>query len=640
MGIHEEAANGLRRMTSLAVMLIFGYAGTASAAGRAGYYSDPAVHGETVIFTSEGDLWSVDIRGGAAHRLTSNTGVESMATISPDGQTVAFDAHYEGPAEVYTMPVSGGIPQRRTWDGDAVPAAWNPDGRLLVRTTRYSTLPDPKLVLLDADGRQELLPLAAAAEAAYSADGRSLFFTRWRKQPSSTKRYRGGTAESLWRYDGAGEAVPLTADWTGTSHAPMVWNGRVYFLSDRDGIMNVWSMDPAGQDLRQESHQRVYDVRSASLSDGRIVYACGADLWLLELGSKQDKAIPIVLTSDFDQLRDHWVKAPLDYLTDVHVAPDGSGAVFTARGEVFTLPAQSGRIVKVAADPGVRFSSARYLPDGKGVVLLSTASGESEFWRYPANGVGASEQWTRDAKVLRWDGVVSPDGRWLAHRDKDQQLWLYDVLTKQNKRIGVSMHGDFDDLRWSPDSRWLSFTESADNDFEQIRILRVDSGEIRTLTSDRYNSMSPTWSPDGKWLYFLSDRALETSVRSPWGPRQPDPHFDRPVKIYALGLQADLRSPFLPPDELHPASAAENAASPEKIAKGKPAKTGEPRPEVRIDFEGLATRLTEVPAARGNYSPSPPTTSACAGCPPTTTRHRSRLCNVSTSPTRATRPRR
>jgi len=594
----------------------------AGPAGRAGYYSDPAVHGDNLIFTSEGDLWSVDIQGGAAHRLTSNTGEESLARISPDGQTVAFAAQYEGPTEVYTMPVTGGIPERRTWDGDAVPAAWTPDGRLLVRTARYSTLPDPKLVLQDADGRQEVLPLASAAEAAYSADGHSVFFTRWRKQPSSTKRYRGGLAENLWRFDGDGEAVPLTADWTGTSHDPMVWNGRVYFLSDRDGIMNLWSMDPAGHDLRQESRQHIFDVRAASLSDGRIVYACGADLWLLDLGTGHEGPIPIVLTSDFDQLRDHWVKAPLDYLTDVHIAPDGGSAVFTARGEVFTLPAKTGRIVKVAADPGVRYRAARFLPDGKSLLLLSTASGETEFWRYPANGIGAPEQWTHDAQVLRWDGVASPDGHFLAHRDKDQQLWLYDVRTRQNKRIAQSAHGDFDDLRWSPDSRWLAFTEPAANEFLQIKVLRLDGGEIQTLTSDRYNSTSPAWSPNGKWLYFLSDRALETSVGSPWGPRQPDPHFDRPVKIYALGLRAGLRSPFLPPDELHPEAAADKEprdkadadtadgglpAADKPAAANKPqgarsAAAANPQPEVKIDFAGLALRLTEVPAERGNYA--------------------------------------
>jgi tricorn protease len=161
-----------------------------------GYYRDPAVHGDTVIFTSEGDLWSVSVQGGAAHRLTSNSGVESMATISPDGQRVAFHAQYEGPGEVYTMPVEGGMPQRETWDGDAYPEGWTPDGRLIVSTERYSTLPDARLVLIGKQGEREMVPLATAAEAAYSADGKTLFFTRFDKQSSNTKRYKGGTAES------------------------------------------------------------------------------------------------------------------------------------------------------------------------------------------------------------------------------------------------------------------------------------------------------------------------------------------------------------------------------------------------------------------------------------------------------------
>ena len=211
-----------------------------STAPRNGYYRFPAVHGETVVFTSEGDLWSIGIRGGVPQRLTSNPGMEAQATISPDGQTVAFLGQYEGPSEVYTIPIGGGVPQRRTWDGESAPVGWAHDGRLLISTRRYSALPDPKLVLLDNRGGHEILPLAQGAEAAYSADGRSLFFTRYQKQPSYTRRYQGGTAENLWRFDGEGEAVPLTGDYTGTSHNPMVWNGRVYFLSDRDGVMNVF----------------------------------------------------------------------------------------------------------------------------------------------------------------------------------------------------------------------------------------------------------------------------------------------------------------------------------------------------------------------------------------------------------------
>ncbi len=295
---------------------------------RPGYYRDPAIHGDTIIFTAEGDLWTVSVKGGAARRLTSNPGRESGAAISPDGQTVAFSAEYEGPMDVYTMPVEGGLPQRRTWDGGAAVAGWTPDGRVLVRTSRYSTLPDPQLVAIDSSGRREVVPLAQAAEASYTPDGHTLFFTRYDRQGSQTKRYQGGTAENIWRYDAGSEAVPLTADWPGTSHDPMFWDGRVYFLSDRDGVMNVYSMDRNGHGLKQHTHHHGFDVQWASLSNGRIVYQCGADLWLLDLKTGHDAIINITLVSDFDQLRDHWVKKPLEYLTGVHIAPDGERGGF------------------------------------------------------------------------------------------------------------------------------------------------------------------------------------------------------------------------------------------------------------------------------------------------------------------------
>lgn len=628
----------LRRAAALAVLstcssmpMLAAPSTTGAESTHRGYYRNPAVHGDRIVFTSEGDLWTVSLKGGTAQRLTTAPGIETLATISPDGNTVAFLADYEGPSEIYTMPVNGGLPERRTFEGDAQPAGWAPDGRLMISTSRYSTLPGEKLVLIDAQGKRDIVPLAEAAEGVYSGDGHTLFFTRWGRQWSETKRYKGGWAENLWRFDGKSEAVPLTADYDGTSGHPMFANGRVYFLSDRDGVMNVWSMNEDGRDVKQESHQKVFDVESASLSDGHIVYASGADLWNFDLSSGHEEIIPLTLQSDFDQLREHWVKKPTDYLTGVHIAPDGSKAVFTARGEVFTIPVQNGRTVRVAADSGLRFREARFAPDGKSIVALSTQTGEAEFWSFPANGVGKPEQWTKDAKVLRTFGVISPDGKWLAHTNKDQELWLFDIKAKTDKRIAQSMNGDFADLTWSPDSKWLAYAESANNQFQQIKLLNTDSGKIETITSERFNSGSPAWSSDGKWLYFLSDRELKTTVPSPWGPREPEPHFDRPVKIFQLALTAALRSPFLPADELHPDKKEENKSAEQKEDKKeekkddkstdkkptekadagkkdekkpeekKDEKKDEKKVEVKIDFEDLTSRLTEVPAPAGNY---------------------------------------
>ncbi len=597
--------------------------------GRRGYYSSLSLHRDAIVFTSEGDLWTVNVQGGAARRLTTGLGIENEAHISPDGKTVAFSADYEGSREVYIMPIDGGLPQRRTWDGESEPEGWAPDGRLMIATARDSTLPEMELVLVDDHGGRETVPLAQAAEGAYSPDGHMLFFTRWHRQWSETKRYKGGWAENIWSFDGKNEAIPLTGDYTGTSTNPMFWNGRVYFLSDRDGIMNVYSMAPDGRDVKEESHQKLFDVQSASLDDGRIVYASGADLWLLDLKTGQDSVIPVTLVSDFDQLRQHWVTKPLQYLTMAHISPDGSQVVFTARGEIYVMPAKTGRIVKVAGESDVRYREARFLPDGKNIVALSTKTGETEFWKFAANGEGPPEQWTNDAKVLRWEGVPSPDGLWLAHRDKDQQLWIYDIKAKTDKRIAQSMNGDFDHLTWSPDSRWLAFDETADNTFDQIKVLNVASGEIKEITSDRFNSETPAWSTDGKWLYFLSDRNLKTTIQSPWGPRAPQPHFDRTMKIYELALVPGLRSPFLPADELHPDTAEKkdtekpdtekpkDNATPAAAGDKKPAdadkkaeskesdkagtKEEKKPPEVKIEFADLDSRLNEVPAPPGNY---------------------------------------
>ena len=559
---------------------------------RPGYYRFPAIHGDTVIFTAEGDLWTVSA-DGEAHRLTSDPGMEDYAAISPDGKTVAFSAQYEGPTDVYVMPIEGGIPKRLTWDGDALVEGWTPDGKVLIRTSRHALLPGSQLVTVTLDGDRDVLPLATAAEGSFTPDGRTLFFTRFMRQSSYTKRYKGGWAQNIWRYAPGSEAVELTGDYAGTSNNPMFWDGRVYFISDRDGIMNIYSMDEQGRDVKELTHQKVFDIESASLSNGRIVYQCAADLWMLNLKSGRDAVIPITLASDFDQLGDHWVTKPMEYLTDAHIAPDGSGAVFTARGEVFTIPMASEagrRIVKVAGDSSIRFRDARYLPDGKNILVLSTKTGETELWKYGANGLGTPEQWTTGAAVLRLEGVPSPDGRWIANHDKDDQLWIFDTQTKQNKLVAKSVTGGFSGLAWSPDSQWLAYVESATNQYDEIKLLRISTGEIHAITSDYYDSTSPTWSSDGKWIYFLSDRELKTTVPSPWGPRQPDPYFDRSDKIYQLALTPGLRSPFDPPDELHPEQSAKNDNEKASTAT------------VNINFDGLADRLSEVPAPPGNYS--------------------------------------
>jgi tricorn protease len=599
----------------LSLALLLAAPAEPSSTGSVGYYRFPAIHGDTIVFGSEGDLWQVARSGGVAARLTSHPADEAGPAVSPDGTTLAFSAAYEGPTEVYTMPLAGGSPQRRTFDGGgAQVVGLAPDGALLYSTRRYSTLPDTQLFRLDLrTGERAALPLAQAADGTFTPDGRTLFFTRLPFQGSHTKRYRGGTAQSLWKYgEGGSEAVPLTSDYPGTSRTPMWWKSRVYFLSDRDGTMNVWSMDEDGHDLRQHTHHQGWDADQASLSDGRIVYKLGADLRLLDLATGEDAALDIRLSSDFDQERESWVKKPTDYLTSIALSPKGDRIALTARGQVFVAPAKQGRLVEVTRTAGVRYRRTTFLPDGKGMVALSDESGEVELWTLPADGVGQPEQMTRDGKVLRWEAEPSPDGKWIAHHDKDRQLWLWSVEKKANALIATSRAGDFRDLAWSADSRWLAYSVAAPDLLNQVFLYRLEGGTTTAVTTDRFDSWSPAWSLDGEWLYFLSDRNLKTLVPSPWGPRQPDPFLASPTEVFAVALKKDGRFPFAPPDELHPEEPKKDETKKDETATKTADKTGSkdkdkakaslaetPPKAVLIDLEGLATRLYKVPIPAG-----------------------------------------
>jgi tricorn protease len=563
-----------------------------------GYYRFPAIHDDTIVFTAEGDLWMVGLEGGRAQRLTTHPGTEAYAAISPDGTTIAFSAQYEGPTEVYTMPVKGGLPSRRTqWGERCRVKGWTPDGKVIYNTQHYSTLPSTQLATVDPEmDHHEVVPLSQASEGCYDPSGTTLFFTRLAFQGSHTKRYKGGTAQNIWKFTGGKpEATHLTADYPGTSRWPMWWQDRIYFASDRDGTMNIWSMTEAGGDLRQHTFHKGWDVRSPALSGGRIVYQLGADLYLFDTATDETELIPIMLASDFDQTRLRWVKKPMDYLTSLHVSPDGDRVVLTSRGRVFVAPAEKGRLVEATRDQGVRYRNARFMPDGDNLLVISDRTGELEFWQLPARGVGAPQQLTDDGHVFRFEGVPSPDAAWIAHTDKNQKLWLYQLRTGRSVLIASSDQATPYDLTWSPDSRWLAYVAEAPNYYPQIMLYDLKTRETTALTSDRVDSYNPAWSPDGKWLYFLSDRYFTSLTRSPWGPRQPEPYFDETTKIYHVALIDGERSPFEPDDEVYLATVQDNESDDDKAADEKAI-------EVIIDLDNIRERITEVPVGAGNFS--------------------------------------
>ena len=556
-----------------------------------GYYRYPAIHGDTVVFVSEGDLWKVPVTGGTAVRLTTHPGYESMPALSPDGTTVAFTAQYEGPLEVYVMPVAGGLPTRLTWDGTWVRVlSVAPDGRVLISTRAYGGLQDYQLVWVDpGTGAAERVPLDKGWEGVVTPDGGTLVFVRKRTQSSHTKRYLGGLAQDVWRWTmGSNEEPVRLTDFEGIDCSPMTDGERIFFVSERDGTRNLWSMDLDGGDVRQLTTHVGIDVAEPDYADGRIVYQHGADLRLYTLADGSDVKIPVVLDSDFDQTRERWVTDPMGDVTSWFPLADGSGAVLVSRGRLFVAPLQAGRIRQLTRDAGIRVRTAISLPESERVVAITDEAGELELWSFPDDGVGERVQLTDDAAVRRLGMVASPDGKTIAHWDKERNLYLFTVDGGVNRKVDTARFDDFADLAWSPDSRWLAYAVVAENQNPQIRVLEAASGDVHTVTSDRYRSYAPAWSPDGDFLWFLSERNLRSLVRGVWGPRQPEPLYDRTTEILGLALRDGLVSPFAPDNELRVEPADDKDDDEEEL-------------RIDIAFDGLEARLVTVPVDAGNY---------------------------------------
>ena len=560
--------------------------------GFEGYYQYPDVHGNTVVFSAEGDIYTVPLTGGLARKLTTHAEEEQYPAISPDGKTIAFSASYEGPTEIYTMPITGGLPVRWTYESDlSITNGWTSDGKVVYDTRAYATLPDRQLVTIDLKSKtKERIPLSQASEASFDASGNTVYFVRPSYHGNVTKRYKGGTARQIWKFTfGTDEAIQITKGYTGESHHPMWYNGRVYFITDRDGIMNIWSIDENGNDLKQHTDHTGFDVRYANLNNGSIVYQLGADIWHLNVSDDSKKKIEIRLASDLDQLREKWVDNPSEYITSVNPDAKGERIVITARGRAFVVPVKSGRWVEFTDKKDVRLRDAIFSSDGKNIYALSDESGEFEFIRMPSNGIGTQKPITNNGNVLRYAGKPSPDDKWLAFDDLKGHLYVFEIATGTSKKISTNEEGIYS-FSWSPDSKWLAFTQVADNTMSQIHLYDLASATSFPITTDRANSNYPVWSPDGKFIYFLSDRSFTTLVGSPWGPRQPEPYFDASEKLYHIALKKGTRSPFKPDDELVPSSDKEDEKE-----------NGENKVIVHVDKDGIIGRIQEVPLKPGNY---------------------------------------
>jgi tricorn protease len=555
----------------------------------------PDIHQDRVVFSYGGDLWLVSSQGGTAHRITTHPGLELFPKFSPDGKWIAFTGQYDGNFNIYVMPSEGGQPRQLTFVPDVgeVPErmgpnneviAWTPDSRQIVFLSRRQAFNEwfGRLFTVSLDGGlPEALPLDKGGLLAYSPDGSTIAYNRIFRNFRTWKRYKGGMQQDIWTYNFKTKQAERITDYDGADTFPM-WRGdTLYWASDRgpEQRLNLYSRDFRSGRTRQLTDFKDFDVEWPSLGGDSIVFENGGYLYVLDLKSGKSRKLTIYLPGDSTPLRKHWASVS-GLIRSLDLAPDGSRAVFVARGDVYTVPAKHGSIRNLTHSPGAREQYAAWSPDGKWIAYVSDRTGEQELYIAPQDGMGKEEQITSGNKMFLLPPVWSPDSRKLLYADNSVRLFYVDIQSKQPVLIDQGKYGDMEGYNWSPDSQWVAYGKAGENRNSVIYLYSAADHKITPVTDAATESWNPVFDPDGRYLYFLSNRDYN-EVLGVY-----DFEFSNPkaTRIYAVTLRNDLPSPIAPRSD--------------EVGR-KEAKSSDP--PFRIDLAGLPERVVALPVEAGNY---------------------------------------
>lgn len=561
-----------------------------------GFFRFPDIHGDKIVFTSEGDLWVVSTEGGSAERLTTAVGEERFAKFSPDGKWIAFTGEYDGNADVYVMSSTGGEPVRLSFhpNNDQV-VGWSPDGRIIYRSQFESGSYYYKLFSVSPEGGYpEELPLDKAATLTYEPNGPRVAFTRTMLAFHTWMNYHGGWAERIWVGNLATHDFKEVSHYSGNSQFPMWIGGRIFFLSDSLGRANIWSMTPEGTDLKRITTHGNYDARFPSAWNDKIVYEHAMDIWVLDTKTSQSHKVDITLPSDRLQRRAKFVDASKN-IDSYDLSPDGKRIVVAARGELFSVPTvKDGLTRRLAIQPASRERDPEFSPNGKTLLGISDATGDEEFWIYGATGAAKPKQLSNSKLGWHYAPVYSPDGKWIAFSDFKCRLNIFNVETKARTTVD-SAAWEIRRYTWSPDSKFLAYAAPILNGYNVVRVYDMSSKKSHDVTSDMYNSTSPSWDPDGKYLYFLQDATFNPYL----GHVQARFLFNDLTKPYLLVLKATDESPFAP--KADPGEDKADEKKPDKKDKDSQKSEARDTVQVEIDFDGITQRKVGIDVPSGDY---------------------------------------
>jgi len=585
----------------------------------------PDISKDSIVFVYAEDLWTVARAGGQARRLTAHAGDELYPKFSPDGKWIAFTGEYDGNSDVYVIPAEGGEPRRLTYHpGNDMVLGWAPDSkRVLFRSSRASApAATTRLFLVSIDGGlEEMLPVPRASLTSFSPDGQKVAYNPTSQEFRTWKRYRGGWTNYIGIYDlkrNTYEEIPRSG---ALDQFPM-WRGNaVYFISDRDGTMNLFRYDLGSKQTKKLTNYTEYDIKWPSAGSDAIVYENGGLLYSYELASGKTTHVPVTISSDLTTARPE-IKTVSSAVRSFELSPTGVRALVEARGDIFTIPVEHGSIRNITDTPGVHEQNAVWSPDGKWIAYLSDKSGEFEIYLRPQKG-GDEIRVTSDGDCYRYGPKWSPDSKKLAYWDKKLRLYYVDIDKKQPALVEQAEDGLAGQPAWSPDSRWIAYAKNHSNNASGIYLYSLEKAKSTRATDDFYNSFGPAFDQNGKYLYFLSDRFFYPSS----GVHDNRFNYYDTRGIFALVLKADEASPFAPQsddekdaDEAKKPGApadAKSDAKPEAAADSKKdeakkdeAKTSDEKPAekkpdvkpIQVDLDGIVSRIVQVPVPAAIYN--------------------------------------
>ena len=589
-----------------AVVLVLLATAPARAQVDARMFRFPDVSATHITFVYAGDVWVVEKSGGSAERLSSPRGQELFPRFSPDGARIAFSGNYDGNTDVYVVPALGGDPLRVTHHpGTDRVVDWSPSGdQVLFASSRESGLQRfNQLYLVSADGGLPVkLPVPYGEFGALSPDSRRLVYTPKDRGFRTWKRYRGGRAPDIWMFDLQSMEARNLTDNAANDAQPM-WNGNtIYFLSDRGPLQryNIWAMDIDGGAMRQVTRFTDYDVTFPAIGPSDVVFQAGGRLYLMNLLNEQLSEVDVTVVTDLASLRPHAENVG-NMIQGANISPTGKRAVFQARGEIFTVPAEHGPVWNLTHSSGVAERYPSWSPDGSMIAYWSDRSGEYELTVRSPDSSGEERKLTDLGPGYRYNLFWSPDGKKVAFIDEKQTIQIYDFDGGRIAEVdkGRSMlHGGLQgfEVAWSSDSRWLTYSRSLETSNGAVFLFDTDSGERHQVTSGYYSDFGPVFDPDGEYLYYFSNRTLSpiySDVDATWV-------YPNTTNLVAMPLRRDVPSPLAPRND-EESSTDEDGEGEEEEGGGEEANGDEPS-GLMIDLEGLESRAVVLPVEEGNYS--------------------------------------